>query len=216
MKNKGASVVRIVAGDKVLMEFSTFGDRFLSVVTDVKDDGRLLVFSPISAPVVERLSTDTTAKVRFAHEGRLHGFKTRVLNRVDGPGGVLELAAPGGFYDAEDRCEPRCPVRFPAVIEHGGKSLTAVVEDMSATCSRVRFVNGGFASLGESEGGEVRLIFHPFDMGEGYSVNCIVRNTFIRDDAPYAVLSFKSDETEARHKIEQFIEAQLFCGIPRL
>ena len=205
-----------MAGDKVLMEFSTFGDRFLSVVTDVKDDGRLLVFSPLSAPVVERLTTDTKARVRFAHEGRLHGFRTEVLNKIDGPGSLLELAAPEGFYDAEDRCEPRCPCRFPAVIEKGGKSMTAVVEDMSATCSRVRLLNGGFASLGESGESEVRLTFHPFAMGEGYSVNCIVRNTFIRDDAPYAVLSFKPEETEARQKIGQFVEAQLFCGIPRL
>ena len=208
--------MRIVTGDKVLMEFSTFGDRFLSVVTDVREDGRLLVFSPIPAPIVERLETDTTARVRFAHEGRLHGFRTEVLNRVDGPGNILELAAPEGFYDAEERCEPRCPCRFPAVIEKGDKSLTAVVEDMSPTCSRVRFVSSGFDALDGTDGEEVRLTFHPFDMGEGYSVNCIVRNTFIKDNAPYAVLHFKSEETEALHKIGQFVEAQLFCGIPRL
>lgn len=208
--------MRIVAGDKVLMEFSTFGDRFLSVVTDVRDDGGLLVFSPISAPIVERLATDPAARVRFAHEGRLHGFRTEVLNRVDGPGALLELASPKGFYDAEDRCEPRCPCRFPAVIEKGGESLAAVVEDMSATCSRVRFLNGGVASLNESEESEVRLTFHPFDMGEGYSVNCTVLNTFIRDDAPYAVLSFKPEESEARQKIKKFVEAQLSCGVPRL
>lgn len=208
--------MHIAAGDKVLMEFSTFGDRFLSVVTDVREDGSLLVFSPIPAPVVTRLESDPAARVRFAHEGRLQGFRTEVLNRNDGPGSVLELAAPKDFYDAEDRCEPRCPCRFPAEIEEGGQSLKGVVEDMSATCSRVRLINGGFAALSESGAREVRLTFHPFDVREGYSVNCVVRNTFIKDDVPYVVLFFKPEETEARNRIERFVEAQLFCGIPRL
>ncbi len=198
------------------MEFSTFGDRFLSIVTDVKDDGRLLVFSPIPAPVVSRLKTDTKARVRFAFEGRLQGFRTEVLNTVSGPGAVLELAPPDDFYDAEDRFEPRCPCRFPAQVEVGDNAVRAVVEDMSSTCSRVRFLNGGLDSFFEVEGREVRLTFHPFDMKEGYSVACVVKNTFIKDNTPYAVLAFKLEEAEARNRIEQFVEAQLYCGIPRL
>lgn len=87
---------------------------------------------------------------------------------------------------------------------------------MSPTCSRVRFLNGGIDHAPDVEGREVSLTFHPFDMQEGYSVNCLVRSTFIKDDVPYAVLYFKPEEAEARQRIGQFVEAQLFCGIPRL
>lgn len=206
----------IVAGDKVLMEFSTFGDRYLSIVTDVKEDGRLLVFSPISAVVVERLQTDPKAVVKYAHEGRLLGFTTRVLNRVNEPGSILELARPVNSFDAEERSEVRCSCRFPATVVEGDRAAQAVIEDISASYSRVRFLNGGFEP-GEGDEQRVRLTFHPFDTeADGYSVGCCVRQSFMRDGKRYAVLEFDSNEKSVRKRIASFIEAQVCCGIPRL
>ncbi|MEF2232271.1 MAG: PilZ domain-containing protein [Pseudodesulfovibrio sp.] len=208
--------MNIASGDKVLMEFSTFGDRFLSIVTDVRKDGRLLVYSPIPALVVERLRTDASAQVRFACEGRLKGFATRILNMVVAPGSVLELAPPDHVYDAEDRAEPRCQCRFPAEVADAGRTVRAVVEDMSVSCSRVRFLNGDAVPGGALGDREVRLTFHPFDMENGYSVNCDVKSSFIKDGARYAVLAFRPEESEARERINRFMEAQLCCGLPRL
>ena len=209
-------VVKILAGEKILMEFSTFGDRFLSVVTDVKDDGKLFVYSPITSPIVERLKTDTHALVRFAHEGVLCGFKTQVLNKVDAPGIILELAGPNEVFDAEERNEPRCSCRFPATVVEGDKAAQAVVEDMSANCSRVRFLNGGLVPFVEDVENDVQLTFHPFDVGEGYSVGCVIKNAFVKDGQKYAVLEFKPEEKDARDRIARFIEAQVCCGIPRI
>jgi len=208
--------VNIASGDKILMEFSTFGDRFLSIVTDVREDGRLLVYSPIPDLVVERLRSDGSARVRFASEGRLLGFATRILNMIVAPGSVLELAPPDEVYDAEDRTEPRCPCRFPAEVEDAGRTIGAVVEDMSVSCSRVRLLNGDAAPGGAMGDRKVRLTFHPFDMEHGYSVDCDVRSSFMKDGARYAVLAFRPEETEARERIERFVEAQLCCGLPRL
>ena len=208
--------MNIVSGDKVLMEFSTFGDRFLSIVTDVREDGRLLVYSPIPDVVVDRLRTDDSARVRFAFEGRLRGFATRILNLITAPGSMLELAAPDEIYDAEDRAEPRCSCRFPAVVRDGGREYDAVVEDMSASCARVRFLNGDVLPGGSMGDRAVGLTFHPFDMENGYGVECDVRSSFLKDGARYAVLAYRSEEAEARERINRFVEAQLRCGLPRL
>jgi len=203
-------------GDKILMEFSTFGDRFLSVVTDVGADGRLYVYAPIPPLVVERLKTDRYARVRFAYEGELHGFDTRVLNDVETAGSIIELEKPVAMYEAEERFEIRCPCCFPATVVEGDRSIQAVVEDMSNSCSRVRFLNGDLFPFAEEGDNDVRLTFYPFDMSEGYSVGCSVRNTFMKDGSRYVVLEYKSNEDEACEKIAHFVEAQLFCGIPRM
>ncbi|MDD3310646.1 PilZ domain-containing protein [Pseudodesulfovibrio sp.] len=208
--------MNIASGDKVLMEFSTFGDRFLSIVTDVREDGRLMVYAPLSPPVIARLRTDVSARVRFAHEGRLKGFATRVLNPAAPPGAVLELAPPDGVYDAEDRTEPRCPCRFPALVEAGGRAMRAVVEDMSTSCSRVRFLEDDWGSGESLDDREVRLTFHPFALDQGYSVACDLRAVFHKNGERYAVLGFRSDDAETRRRIDEFVEAQLDCGLPRL
>lgn len=207
----------LAAGDKVLLEFSTFGDRYLSIVTDVKDDGCLCVYAPISDVVVERLKTDTNAMVRYAYDGRLMGFKSQVLNKVNAPGVIIELAKAVDVYDAEERREVRCSCRFPATIVEGDKAAQAVIEDMSASCSKVRFLNGGPNPFGEEGDHAVRLTFHPFDMNDdGYSVGCVVKNSFMIDGRHYAVLQFNREERKARERISSFIEAQVCCGIPRL
>lgn len=209
-------MVVITAGDKVLLEFSTFGDRFLSVVTDTKEDGTLLVYSPITPPVISRLKTDRNVLVRFAFEGTLRGFKSRVLNEVESASSIIELEKPVDVFDAEERAEPRCSCRFPATVVEGERAAQAVVEDMSANCSRVRFLNGGYIPFVEDKDNEVRLTFHPFEVGKGYSVSCLVRNAFVKDGQRYAVLEFKSEEKDARERIARFVEAQVCCGIPRL
>ncbi len=204
----------LVIGDKILVEYSTFGDRFLSIVANVKADGRLLVYSPITANIVKRLRTDRGAQVKYAYGGRLVGFSTRVLNTVEDHNGLIELAKPSGFYDAEDRHEPRCSCSFPAMIVEGDKAAQAVVEDMSFGYSRIRFLDGGAVPFLEDIEREVLLTFHPFDIEDkGYSVECIVKSAFIKDGARYAVLKFKKSEKKARKRISNFIEAQICCGI---
>ncbi len=204
-------------GDNILVEFSTFGDRFLSVVAKVEDDGRLIVYSPITAPIVERLKTDQFACVKYAYDGRLMGFSTRVLNAAEAPRSFIELAKPDTCYDAEDRSEPRCSCRFPAVVVEGDRATQAVVEDMSSSCSRIRFLNEDNFPLSENRESEVQLTFHPFDIqGDGYSVGCIVKNAFMKDGTSYAVLEFNKGEKDVRKRIARFIEAQVCCGIPRI
>ncbi|WP_158948818.1 flagellar brake domain-containing protein [Pseudodesulfovibrio cashew] len=205
----------IQAGDKILLEFSTFGDRFLSVVTDVVQDGRLLVYSPVTAPIIERLETDRKVVVKYAEGGKLLGFRSRVLNRLNPGNSLFELAPPERTFDAEERAEPRCSCGFPAMIREGAFEFQAVVEDMSHSCSRIRFLNGGSA-FAEGMEGDVSLTFHPFDMDKGYSVECIVKNIFLKGDVRYAILEFKKDEAEARNRISRFIEAKVCCGIPRV
>ena len=207
---------KLVSGDKILMEFSTFGDRFLSIITDVKDDGRLMVYAPITPPVSQRLKTDKNVLVRYAHEGILRGFKTQVLSGGESANTIIELASPTDTFEAEDRAEPRCVCRFPATVVEGERAAQAVVEDMSTSCSRIRFLNGGLVPFVEETDKEVRLTFHPFEVGDGYSVDCIVKNAFLKDGERYAVLEFKPEERDARKRIANFVEAQVCCGIPRL
>jgi PilZ domain. len=206
----------LAVGEKVLMEFSTFGDRFLCVVTEVGKDGRLYVYASLPPVVVSRLSHDRFARVRFAREGTLQGFDSRVLNRDNPPGVILELAGPDAIYNAEDRQEPRCACRFPASIGDDDAAVQAVVEDMSVSCTRVRFLNGSRDALAVGRDGRVRLTFHPFDMGDGYTVTCTVKSDFMKDGSHYAVLEFLPEEIAVRERIARFVEAQVRCGIPRL
>lgn len=208
-------MVNIAAGDKVLIEFSTFGDRFLCVVTDLGDDGEFLVYVPVPERIIRRLKTDRSVFVRYAQEGVLRGFKSRVLNKVESNNTIFQIGAAETIIDAEDRSEPRCSCRFPAIVVDDERAAEAVVEDMSKSCSRVRFINGGLFDS-ETASDNVQLKFHPFDTEDGYSVGCNVRNAFMKNGQHYAVLEFNAEERDARKRIARFIEAQVCCGIPRL
>ena len=208
-------MISIGIGDKVLMEFSSFGDRVLSVVAEIKDDGRMMVYSPVPQPILERLKTDKNVLVRYAHEGRLRGFKTQVLNDIVSATTVLELAKPDKSFDAEERKEPRCACSFPATVIDGDMSLDGVLEDISASCSRIRFLNGDGIPFVKGAKNEVGLRFFPFG-NDPFVVQCMVKNGFMKAGAEYAVLQFKEEEREARARIAQFVEAQICCAIPRL
>jgi hypothetical protein len=205
----------IAVGDSVILEVSTFEDRFLGLVAGLKPDGRLMVFADLPETVKQRLKTDSFALVRYAFDGKLLGFDTRILGIPDAPGTILELAPPQKIFNAEDRSEPRCSCSFPAYVVNGRAAATGVLEDMSASCTRVRIMGDGTDGLFTEPGVRVVLTFHPFDMaGEGISVGCTVLKTFMKDHAHYAVLRFNNDEPDARKRISGFIEAQVCCRIP--
>jgi hypothetical protein len=207
----------IAVGDSIILEVSTFEDRFLGMVAGLKPDGRLMVFADLPEAAVQRLRTDASALVRYAYEGKLLGFNTRVLSALEAPGTILELAAPKMVFDAEERSEPRCSCSFPAFVVNGQSAARGVLEDMSASCTRVRFMGDGEDGLPLEPGGGVRLTFHPFDMdGDGISVGCTVLKTFMKDHVHYAVLRFDNEEPDARKRISGFIEAQVCCRIPGL
>lgn len=205
----------IAVGDSIILEVSTFEDRFLGLVAGLKADGRLTVFADVPGAVVERLATDALAQVRYVYDGKLLGFHTRVLKTVDTPSTIFELAAPRKIFDAEERRESRCACSFPAFVVNGGQAVQGVLEDMSASCTRVRFLDDSRGGCPVEKGDRVRLTFHPFDMdGEGVGVSCTVFKTFMKDRAHYAVLRFNNDEPDARKRISGFIEAQVCCRIP--
>lgn len=205
----------ISAGDKVLIQFSTFEERLLSVVIDVGEEGGLMVYAPLLPKIVQRLQSDSRVEVRFAYEGSLLGFHTRVGNPVENVMTVLELDPPRECYDAEERCEPRCPCCFPATVHFDDKMITAVVEDMSVVSTRIRLLTDSVLSLA-NVGSTVRLVFQPFDEGVVYSIKCVVLNVFVKDGSQYGVLEFGSEQDDARQRIEQFVEGQLACGVSRL
>lgn len=203
------------AGDKILMEFSTFGDRLLSVVNDVKEDGSLLVYSPMPEPVLQRLRTDKKVFVRYVQNGVLRGFRSQVLNEVESSENLLVIKRPDTVFNAEDRGEIRYGCSFPATVVDENRAAKAILEDISASYTRVRFLVGDVPFL-EEVGGMVRLTFHPFEMGEGINVMCMVKNVFRKDHFCYAILEFNQEEKEIRNRIKGFIEAQTRCGIPPL
>ena len=210
----------IAVGDSIILEVSTFEDRFLGLVAGLEPDGRLMVFADVPRKVLKRLASDSFAQVRYAFDGKLLGFDTRVLSTLESPATILELAAPKKIFNAEERSEPRCTCSFPAFVVNGEFAARGVLEDMSASCTRVRFLDDG-ADAGpgfpSEPGGNVRLTFHPFDMaGDGVSVGCTVLKTFMKDNEHYAVLRFDNDEPDARKRISGFIEAQVCCRIPGL
>ena len=207
----------IAVGDSIILEVSTFEDRFLGMVAGLKPDGRLMVFADVPEAVKRRLKTAPSALVRYAFDGKLLGFNTRILNSQESPGTILELAAPKKIFNAEERSEPRCSCSFPAFVVNGKAAARGVLEDMSASCTRVRFMGDGEDGLPSEQGARVRLTFHPFDMdGNGISVGCTVLKTFLKDHVHYAVLRFNNDEPDARKRISGFIEAQVCCRIPGL
>lgn len=205
----------ITAGDRIILQLSTFEDRFLGVVADVREDGRMLVFATMPPAALARIKVDTVASVKYAFDGRLLGFSTRVLNAIDAEDTLIELECPGTVFDAEDRMEPRCSCCYPAIVVENGRAAQGVVEDMSASCARVRYIGDGLSDFPEVLERPVTLTFHPFEMDEmGYSVGCAVAKAFMKNGERYVVLRFNDDEKDARKRISRFIEAQVCCALP--
>lgn len=207
----------IVSGDRVILQLSTFEDRFLGIVASIREDGRLMVFASMPGAVRARVRVDDRASVKYAYDGRLLGFSTKVLNVVDHGDTLIELEGPGVVFDAEERAEPRCVCFYPATLKEGGRVARGIVEDMSASCARVRYIGDGLTTFPEEAGLAVELTFHPFEMGEkGFSVGCSVVKSFMKNGEQYVVLRFNGDEAEALRRISNFIETQSCYLLPSM
>ena len=207
--------MRLTVGDRVLMEFSTFEDRFLCVVADLGRDGSLTVHAPIPPKVAARLDSDRRVFVKFAHEGRLHGFRSEALDDSVVAGGVLHIAGPGEILDVEQRREPRCQCRFPAAVICEDRAASGVVEDMSVSCARVRLVSVDARTVLGDGAQPVRLVFHPFDPQVEYAVDCTVVRTFMREGEDHVVLEY-AETGRVKDSIARFVASQTSIGLTRL
>jgi hypothetical protein len=204
----------IVSGDRIILQLSTFEDRFLGTVADIRD-GRLMASVSMPPMVRDRLLVDVKASVKYAYDGRLLGFSSRVLNIAGGESAVVELEGPGEVFDAEERSEPRCICRYSATMTEGRKIAGGMVEDMSPSCARVRYIGDGLAGFPEELDRNVVLTFHPSELDDsGYSVGCVVSKSFMKNGERYIVLRFNPDEKEMLKRISGFIEAQVCCALP--
>lgn len=205
----------IVSGDRIILQLSTFEDRFLGIVAGVSRDGRVLAAVSMPRAALDRLRIDSNASVKYAHDGRLLGFASRVLNYWEKDGVMVELEGPGTIFDAEERAEPRCRCCYPATMVEDGRAARGVVEDISASCVRVRYVGDGLSPFPEEPGRSVRLTFHPFEMKEErYAVGCSVVKSFMKNGERYVVLRFDSDDRDSLRRIAGFIEASACCVLP--
>ena len=205
----------IISGDRIILQLSTFEDRFLGVVAGIGEDGRLVASVPMPPLVRARMLVDVKASVKYAYDGRLLGFSSRVLRVVDNGNTVVELEGPGEIFDAEERSEPRCNCCYSAVMTEDGKSVRGMVEDMSSSCARVRYIGEGLADFPEELGRSLVLSFHPAETeGDGYSVGCTILKSFMKNGERYLVLRFNPDETETLKRISDFIEDQVCCVLP--
>ncbi|WP_272701282.1 PilZ domain-containing protein [Desulfovibrio sp. Fe33] len=202
-------------GDSILLEVSTFEDRFIALVSGVGRDGRLVVRAEVPSGVLDRIEADAFAEVLYAYDGRLLCFGTRILRVGGSHDARLELAAPKTFFAPEGRGEPRYACFFPASVSVGERVVNGVVDDISDSCARIRFPVAGQDDFPIETGGGVRLTIRPYGVKRSaVSVGCSVLKVFMKDHERYAVLRFENDEPDIRARISGFIKARVCCRIP--
>ncbi|GEM_PF-1106035 len=192
-------------GDKVLMQYSTLGDRLLSVVTEVREGDCIIVYSPLSDIAVDRLREHNLAVIKYVSEGLLKGLRTRVLGEVRRGDELVTLAYPEEVVTAEERKEPRCSCCFPAMLDVKGELFEAHVADMSRSAFRIRFHDPSSVINGELDGENVRLEFFIFEPANCYKVNCRVLKFFMKEYEKFAVLEIQDGE-EIKDKIVQYVD----------
>lgn len=201
----------ISVGDKVLMQYSTLGDRLLSVVTDVLEGEYIIVYSPVSATAVYRLKKNNTAVIKYVSEGLLKGLKTHVLGELKAGDELIRLAYPKEEVEVEMRKEPRCPCCFPAMLEVDGQFYEAHVADMSSSAFRIRFHDPAVSMNGGLDSSEASLEFFIFEPTNTYRVDCTILKAFMKDHEKFAVLKINGNQ-EIREKIAHYVATQCRGG----
>jgi hypothetical protein len=205
----------IGVGDNILLEVSTFEDRFIAFVSGVGRDGSLVVCAEVPSGVLDRIKADAFAEVLYVYDGELLSFDTRILSVGGSLDAHIELAAPQTAFDAEGRGEPRYVCFFPASVVVGERVVNGVIEDISDSCARIRFPVSSRDDFPIHKGAGVLLTIRPYGVqGAAVSVDCSVFKTFMKDYERYAVLSFENDEPDIRERISGFIRARVCCRIP--
>lgn len=207
----------IMVGDRIILQFSTFEDRFLGEVFDITDSGHLLVNASVPSMVRTRLTTDLSASVKYAFDGKLLGFSTRVIAPHGRINGTIELEGPASVFDAEERSEPRCSCFYPALLVEAGRAVEGVVEDLSPSCARVRIVGLDAPLYPERVGRLIRLTFSDIaDPGIFQSVDCMIIKAFMKEGEQYVILRYNEHERNAKKRIAHFIQSQVCCILPRM
>lgn len=192
-------------GDKVLMQYSTLGDKWLSVVTDVRENESITVCCRLTEKIVSHLQRHNTALVSLVSEGRLLGYKTRVLGGFAAGDDLVRLEYPREALDLEKRREPRCECCFPALLDVEGELHEAHVADMSHSAFRIRLQDPSVAFNGALDGADAHLEFFIFEPANAYRVKCRMLKTFMKNHERYAVLEIREGE-DIKDKIASYVQ----------
>lgn len=198
-------------GDKVLMQYAALGDRLLGVVTDIRPGESIVVYSPLSSLARTRLRENSTALLKYVHEGILKGYRTRVVLDALNGDSLVTLAYPLEEVFVERRNEPRCPCCFPARIILDQAEYKGHVVDVSPRAVRVRFEKDGPGLDAFDQNRDVHLAFHVFEPENRYSALCSVLKSFMADSAVYVVLTIRDGEA-VRDTLARYVEDQCRGG----
>jgi len=145
MKNKNVAEVKtenellLTLGAKLQIEIEGIALRFVSTLIGVDPKKCMIIRTP-SAPadfdLKGALFSGREMIIRYLHEGRVFGFKSRLLGAASAPSELLFIEYPQKTEHYDLRLKKRIQCFIPAKIKIDGQEILAAIVDISESGCR--------------------------------------------------------------------------------
>jgi c-di-GMP-binding flagellar brake protein YcgR len=198
-------IFEAVYGAMLTLEFEGLQGRFTSTLAGVTGKGELMVRIPRPVTIRHPLHRGDTVVARYAHEGTVYGFRTRVLAHALRPFPVMILARPSDIGTMLLRRAERVPCLIPATVVKGTRALTGMILDLGRGGCRFACEPAYGESLEFEMGASVELRFPLFRMDERETMRATVRSLSVEEGAVRIGVEFAAPAPEAVARIEAYI-----------
>jgi c-di-GMP-binding flagellar brake protein YcgR len=196
-------------GGLITMEFEGLQGRFQSRIEEITPEGDLVLQIPPGVITRHPLRAGDTVTARYAHQGTIYGFRTRVKSHALQPRPTMVLARPVTIGTLRLRRDDRVPCLIPTTARVGERSLAGMIVDLSRNGCRFAFEPAPGEVPALADGEEVELRFPLFHLDERKTLSGAVRSLTTEDGAVRAGVEFGVLAPEVVADLEAYIAGVL-------
>lgn len=124
-------------GTRMLLEFPTSGERLSASLVGMDQGDYFILKVPLTIGIRHFLHPGNQITLRYVHRGRVHGFRSGVVEYLVKPFSLLFLAYPTNMETVELRRDHRVGCFFPATLSLGKGAFKGMLLDISASGCKV-------------------------------------------------------------------------------
>jgi len=204
-KSKSAALA-VSIGTRMLLEPVGVADRFKTDFVGMERGRYLIVRLPRIPGVREQLYEEKPVKVRYIHEGNVHGFESLVVSLLATPFRLLFLSYPKHIETLNLRQCPRVDCYLPVAASLSDSRYDGLILNLSCGgCQVVVETKDKEATPKIAVDADITLDFKMLASGKNMNLAGKVKNINVNDTRIYLGVKYNELSEDIKKEIENYI-----------
>ena len=191
---------------EVLIEIEGIRKRIKSRLIGIAPKSYLIVETPKSTGIRKLLLNDTPVLIRYVYSGKIYGFRSYIIGKVNVPRQITFLSYPESIEKINLRKHERLNCSIPATIGFNEVDLRGVISDLSRSGCRFNLkMDENFSGNPFQIEDIVKLSFPLVGKEDDQKIDGVVKNMNYNNDAISFGIEFDKTNIEALNKIDSYV-----------